>query len=344
MTEALQTLSNSMADVVEQAGAGIVRVSARRRLAATGVIWPHESGPVIVTAHHVVEIDDNIEIGLPDGSTTTATLVGRDPSTDLAVLRLDQNEALGDSAPVQTVEADDLRVGHLVLALGRPDRSAQPEDEEQPAEERRGRGRHGRGRRGRGQQGSASWGGRGRSVQATLGIVSALGDEWRTPGGGEIDSYLQTDVVMYPGFSGGPLVTADGSVAGINTSALVRGVSLTVPTATINRVVNDLMSHGRVSRGYLGIGVQPLRLAEPLQQQAEQEIGLMVMSVESDSPAATAGLVQGDVLIALDGESVQHVDTLQQLLGGNRVGREVSARVVRGGQVQEMNVTIGQQG
>ncbi len=300
MNEALQSISSAMANVVEQGGASIVRVAARRRQAATGIVWPREGGSVIVTAHHVVEREDNIEIGLPDGSTTTATLVGRDPTTDLAVLRAD----LGDLAPVQTVEAGDLRVGHLALALGRP----------------------------------------GRTVQATLGIVSALGTEWRTPGGGTIDRYLQTDVVMYPGFSGGPLVTADGSAAGFNTSSLMRGVSITVPTATINRVVGDLMSHGRVPRGYLGIGVQPVRLAENLQQQAEQETGLMVMSVETDSPAMKAGLVQGDVLIALDGEPVQHVDALQKLLGGERVGRSIPARIARGGQMQEMSVILGQQG
>jgi S1-C subfamily serine protease len=95
---------------------------------------------------------------------------------------------------------------------------------------------------------------------ATLGIVSALGENWRTPAGGKIDRYLQTDVVMYPGFSGGPLVNAGGEVLGLNTSALLRGISITVPGTTLRQVVGALLSHGRVRRGYLGVGAQPVRL------------------------------------------------------------------------------------
>ena len=296
MSEALQNLSNAMAGLVEAAGPSIVRVEARGRVPASGVVW--SSDGIIVTAHHIVERDDNIKIGLADGNTVNATLIGRDPNTDLAVLKA---EASG-LTPAIWVDAKDLRVGHLMLALGRP----------------------------------------GKTVQATLGIVSALGGAWRTPAGGDIDHYLQTDVVMYPGFSGGPLLDASGRVAGINSSALMRGVSMTVPAATVKKAVETILAHGRMPRGYLGVGIQPVRLPDALQPQLSQETGLMLMSVEANSPAAQGGLLQGDVLVTLDGQAVRHVDELQTLLSSDRAGKPIPVRIVRGGQVHDLTVTIGQ--
>ena len=296
MSEALQNLSNAMAALVEAAGPNIVRVEARGRVPASGVVWSSEG--IIVTAHHIVEHDDNIKIGLADGNTVNATLLGRDPNTDLAVLKAEAN---GLTAATW-VDAAELRVGHLMLALGRP----------------------------------------GKTVQATLGIVSALGGAWRTPAGGDIDHYLQTDVVMYPGFSGGPLLDASGRVAGVNSSALMRGVSMTVPAATVKKAVETILAHGRMPRGYLGIGIQPVRLPDALQPQLNQETGLMLMSVEANSPAAQGGLLQGDVLVTLDGQAVHHVDELQVLLSSDRAGKPIPVRIVRGGQVHDLTVTIGQ--
>lgn len=296
MSESLQTLSNAMADLVESTGPSIVRVEGRGRLGASGIVYSADG--VIITAHHVVERDENIKIGLADGNSVNATLIGRDPNTDLAVLKA---ETSGLTAATW-VDAGELRVGHLVLALGRP----------------------------------------GKTVQATLGIVSALGGAWRTPAGGDVDHYLQTDVVMYPGFSGGPLVNAAGHVAGVNSSALMRGVSMAIPTATVKKAVETILAHGRMPRGYLGVGIQPVRLADALQQQLGQETGLMLMSVESDSPAAQGGLLQGDVLVTLDGQAVRHVDELQVLLSTDRVGKSLPARIVRSGQVHDLAVTIGQ--
>ena len=296
MSEVLKSLSAAMAGLVEDAGKSVVRVEGRGRLPASGVVWSADG--VIVTAHHVVERDDNIKVGLPNGETVDAQLVGRDPGADLAVLRA---EAKGLVAATW-VDAGDLRVGNLILALGRP----------------------------------------GHSVQATLGVVSALGGAWRTSAGSEIDRYLQTDVVMYPGFSGGPLVAADGRLGGVNSSALARGVSVTVPSATVKRAVETLLAHGRMPRGYLGIGIQPVRLDAGLQETLNQQTGLMVMSVESDGSAAQAGVLQGDVLVSLDGEPVRQMDDLQALLTGDRVGKKVPVRLVRAGALQEVSVTVGQ--
>jgi S1-C subfamily serine protease len=245
-----------------------------------------------------VRRDDNISVGLPDGRAVSATLVGRDPTTDLAVLRAEAT----DLTPVAWVAPDELRVGHIVLALGRP----------------------------------------GRTIQATLGIVSALGDEWRTPAGGKLDRYLQTDVVMYPGFSGGPLVDAAGQVLGLTTSALLRGVSLTVPAPTVRRVVEALQAHGRMRRGFLGVGAQAVRLPEAVARQVGQETGLLLVSVNPGGPAEKAGLLLGDTIVSLDDHPVRHMDDLLALLSAERVGVTTSVRFVRGGQVQEQSVVIGE--
>ncbi len=296
MTEVLRDLSAALAATVEAAGPAVVRVEARRRLPASGIVWSAEG--VIVTAHHVVRHDENIGVGLHGGRSAPATLVGRDPATDLAVLQAEAE----DLEPAHWAEIDDMRAGHLVLALGRP----------------------------------------GQTVQATLGIVSALGQSWRTPAGGKLDHYLQTDVVMYPGFSGGPLVGASGQVLGLNTSALLRGTSLAVPTSTVSRVVETLLAHGRMRRGYLGIGIQPVHLPSALAQEVGQETGLLLMQVKPGGPADEAGLLMGDTLVTLDGQPVPHHDALLALLAGDRVGTSVPVRVVRAGQIHDLQVVIGQ--
>ena len=295
MASVVEGISNELAGMVEAAGPAIVRVEGRRRLPASGIVWSDDG--IVVTAHHVVERDDRIGVGLADGNKVDAELVGRDPTTDLAVLRVEGAQP----SSAKSAQVDDLSVGHLVLALGRP----------------------------------------GRTVQATLGIVSALGTSWRTAAGGTIDRYLQTDVVMYPGFSGGPLVDADGKVLGLNTSAL-RGVSLTIPSLTVDRVVESILSHGSVQRGYLGVGVQPVNLPEALAEELGQETGLILISVEPGSPAEAGGLMLGDTLLSVHGEPVRRLDDLLSLLSGELVGEEVLIRILRGGESGEQKVTVGE--
>ena len=178
---------------------------------------------------------------------------------------------------------------------------------------------------------------------ATFGVLSALGGSWRTPAGGQLDRYVQTDVVMYPGFSGGPLVDSGGQFIGLNTSGLLRGISMTLPATNLRQVTETLLAHGRVRRGYLGVGVQPVRLPPALAQPAGQETGLLLVSVEEGSPAERGGLLLGDTIVALDGQPTRHMDDLVGLLGGDRVGKAVQVRVVRGGQMHDAQVTVGEQ-
>jgi len=298
MAEVLASLSEALADVVESVGKSVVRVEGRRRQSASGIVWSADG--MIITANHVVTRDENVQLGLPNGETVSANVVGRDPSTDIAMLRVDQS---GLTAATWA-GSEDYRVGNLVLALGRP----------------------------------------GKTMQATLGVISALGGNWNTAGGGAVDRYLQTDVVMYPGFSGGPLASATGKIVGLNSSALLRGASVTLPYSTLANTAEALMKYGHIRRGYLGIGAQPARLPENMVETLGQEVGLLIASVESDSPASKAGLMLGDTLVKLDGESVRHIEELMSLLNGERIDKKVPATIVRGGEVREVSIVIGARG
>ncbi len=296
MFERLKALSEELAALVQTAGESVVRVSARPHFGASGIVWSADG--VIVTADHVIEREDRVEVGLPDGRTVGARVVGRDPSTDTAVVRA---EASGLN-PARPAKLEDLRVGHIVLAVARP----------------------------------------GRELQATLGIVSAVGGPWRTMAGGQLDTYLQTDVAMHPGFSGGALVAADGLVIGLNTSGLARGISVAVPITTLGRVVEALLAHGRVRRAYLGIASQPVRLPDPVRERVGRSMGLVILSVEAGSPADRAGLTVGDVIIAVGDQPVSRPDELLAQLTADRIGRPLPIRVLRGGQPVEIVVTPGE--
>jgi len=328
----LLEMSNALADVVEQAAQSIVRVEARRRLPATGFAW---SNDLIVTAHHVLERKEGIVIGLPDGRTVEASLVGRDQSTDVAILRA--NHGL---APLPLADTP-LRVGNLVLAVGRPGKHVQTSlgivgaigfnimDEDAfpqmpPQEEREGRGERGR----RGEM-------RRRWMENQRAMFAALSGMLK-------EGAVQTDVVMYPGFSGGALIDAGGFVRGMMTSGISADGSFTVSVKTIQRVAESISTHGKVRRGFLGVGAQPVQLQAAVAQQLQQDTGLLLVSVEAGSPAEQGGLYIGDVIVALDGQPTRYLDELLALLNGERVGKTVSVSVLRGGTVSTVNVTIGE--
>ena len=299
MTIALSQISEDLANIVKNLSPALVRVEARRRLPATGVIWSTDG--LILTAHHVVTRQEGMQVGFADGRTVEAKLVGRDPSTDLALLQVDEQGLT--PAPFGDVDGGDLNVGQLVIALGRP----------------------------------------GRTTHAALGMISALGDPWRTAAGGRIDRYLQIDIVMYPGFSGGPLVNAAGQVVGLNTSALLRNMNMAIPVATLDRVAAMLRAHGRVRRGFLGVSTQPVRLPAPIAEQLNQETGLLLTAVEPGSPAEAAGLLLGDTLLSLDDASMRRHDDLVAFMAADRIGQTVSAQLLRGGQMQDLPVVVGEQ-
>jgi S1-C subfamily serine protease len=255
---------------------------------------------IIVAAHHTIQRDDDITISLADGTTVAATLVGRDATTDLAVLKVDSAKV-----PVASfADASGVRVGALVLALGRP----------------------------------------GTAITASLGLVSAVGGEWRTWHGGKIDRFVRLDVSIYDGFSGGPLIDAGGRVLGLNTSGLSRGAALAIPVETVNRVVDQLLKSGRIARGYLGLGMQPVRLPAALVERLAMpnDVGLMVVSAEPDGPGDRAGVLIGDVLIAVGDTAVSDPSELLEFLGGDQVGKSVTAKFIRAGEPMSISITVGE--
>ena len=178
----------------------------------------------------------------------------------------------------------------------------------------------------------------GRTVRSNLGVVSALADEWRAPGGGKIERYVQTDVSVEPGFSGGPLVDASGRVIGLNSAGLLRSTAMTLAAVTIERVVNALLSPNGLQRGFLGVSTATARLPRALAESAGQRAGLALLGLQPGGPAEQAGFVIGDVLLGLDGEALESVGDLQAVLE-ERAARAVPARVLRGGVELTLTVT-----
>ncbi|MBV9582596.1 MAG: serine protease [Chloroflexi bacterium] len=293
----LASLSNQLADAVQSAGAWTVRVQARRGPAASGIVLAPD---LVLTADHVVDPsrEDSIRLGLPDGSDVGASVVGRDPATDIAILR----PASGSLTPA-TAATDEPRTGALALVVGRP--GSQP--------------------------------------HASLGLITGTAGPTRTRRGGMLERFIMVDAVLYPGFSGGPLVDADGNVLGMITSGLgFGGPAVALPWSLVTQVAETLKTHGKVARGYLGIGSQPVTLSPQAKELAGgQERGLLVIQVAEGGPAATAGVLQGDILVKLDGSVIGNADDLQGLLSPNRVGTSVTASVVRGGELRDVSLTVG---
>jgi S1-C subfamily serine protease len=181
-------------------------------------------------------------------------------------------------------------------------------------------------------------------IEASLGTVSAIGGPIRTGRGGMLERYLRTDSISYPGFSGGPLVAADGTVLGLNTSGLANGAVVTVPADIAWQLADTLVQHGRIKHGYLGIRSQTVDIPEASQKalKREQATGLLIVGVENGSPADKGGLIVGDILVGVAGEPVLHHDELFTRLNGEVVGKSAPIDLIRGGQPQTLSVVIGE--
>jgi S1-C subfamily serine protease len=282
----LAAFSDHAARLVAAIAAATVSVKAGRRARSSGIHW--RSG-VIVTAEEILDADDDIKVTLPDGREVPATLAGRDPSTDVAVLRFQP-----DGLPVApTADSAALRAGHVVLAVG-------------------------------------SHGG---APVASLGIVAHVGGAWHSQRGGTIDALLRLDLRLAAGGEGGALVDTHGRVLGMAVSG-PRGRVLAIPTATIDRAVDQLLAKGYVARGYLGAGLQPLRSA--------QQRGILVVGVDPQGPAARAGLLVGDIVTAWNAAPITRVREVIHRLGPDSVGQPVDLALTRGGAAAALRVVIGE--
>lgn len=181
-------------------------------------------------------------------------------------------------------------------------------------------------------------------VAASLGVISALGGPWRTWQGGRVDRLIRPDVNIYPGFSGGPLIDAKGGVIGMNTAGLSRRTALTLPVATIEKVMAQLLNRGKVTRGYLGVGMQQVRLPDALREQLKIDgsDAVIVLSVEPGGPAERAGVYIGDVIISLDDHRIEDVHDVLAFLSDDAAGRTVRAKIVRAGGAAEIAIAVGE--
>jgi len=181
-------------------------------------------------------------------------------------------------------------------------------------------------------------------IEASLGTVSAIGGPIRTGQGGVLERYIRSDSISYPGFSGGPLVAADGTVLGLNTSGLANGAAITIPADIAWKIAEALVKHGRIKRGYLGVRSQTVEIPDASQKRLkrEQATGLLVVSIENGSPASHAGLIVGDILVAVASAPVLHHDELFARLNGDVAGKSTPVEILRGGQPQTLNILIGE--
>ena len=294
----LETISSEFASVAEKAGASVVAVHARRWMPASGIEW--KKG-VIVTVHHGVQRDEDIKVLFDDNRAVPAKLIGRDPSTDLAVLSVKE----GSSGVPQLGDSTRLKLGHLVLALGRT---------------RRG------------------------DLVASSGIIGGSSGGWRNQRGGHLDQHIRLDLALYPGFSGGPLLNTRGEVVGINTRGLAHGRAVTVPVATVDRVVEELLEKGHIARPYLGIAMQGVDVPESMGSRlpAETRVGLLVTHVETGGPAEKAGVLLGDVLFEVNGEMVEHLGAIQDALATAKIGEVLPIRLIRAGEIKPVSIILGE--
>ncbi|HYA30854.1 MAG TPA: trypsin-like peptidase domain-containing protein [Acidobacteriota bacterium] len=270
-----------------------------RELRGSGSGFVFTPDGLILTNSHVVHNATKLDVTLSDSRRFSASLVGDDPSSDLAVIRILATglvaTPLGDS--------EKIRVGQLAVAIGNP---------------------------------------YGFQYSVTAGVISALGRSLRSASGRLIDNVIQTDAALNPGNSGGPLVNSIGEVIGVNTAVILpaQGICFAVAINTAKIVAGQLIKHGRIRRAYLGLGGQTVEIPRAMvrAQQLQQETGVLVISVEQNGPAEQAALIEGDVIVSLDGISVRSVDALHRLLTETRIGSTCQITLLRGSQKQLLTV------
>jgi S1-C subfamily serine protease len=293
----LTDFSNDLATAVQKGGAGTVLVDARRRYPASGIVY---AADLILTADHVVTREENLTVVSEDGKPQPVKIAGRDPGSDLALLRLSEKVF----TPAAGAQAEP-KVGQLVIALGRPANAG---------------------------------------IQASWGIITAIGGPARTGRGGLLDQYIQSETTSYPGFSGGPLVNSAGEILGLNTSGLAHGTALTIPIKSAWTIADSLAKYGTVKRGYIGVRTQSVDLSESVQNvlKNDQRHGLLVLWLEDKGPADQGGVFVGDILVAVGGHAVGDPDDLYSALSSETVGKPTPVEILRGGKHETLKVTIGE--
>ncbi len=310
---ALDAYSRAIVGAAEKISPSVVGVrvflGARQRRPGSAPDAPGQNGSgsgfvlapdgYVLTNSHVVHHAGRIEVSLPEGAAHAAELVGDDPDTDIAVVRINAP----DLVPVELGDSRRVRVGQLVIAAGNP---------------------------------------YGFNATVTAGVVSALGRSLRAPTGRLIDNVIQTDAALNPGNSGGPLVNTKGEVIGVNTAMIMpaQGLCFAIAINTAKFVAGKLITEGRVRRSYVGVAAQtiPLQRRTVRYHEIAASSGVLVMSVERGGPADRAGLVEGDIIVAFDGEAIPDIDALHRLLSSEKIRVRSTITVLRRGRKVDLDI------
>jgi S1-C subfamily serine protease len=297
--ELLDAYSSAVVRVVEEVSPSVVQVRVRgvrqghvAQGAGSGSILSPDG--LILTNNHVVEGAGAIELATIDARHFPARILGRDPDTDIAVLRAETSDRL---PAARLGNSKLIKAGQIAIAIGNP---------------------------------------LGFESTVTAGIVSAVGRSLRAQNGRLIGDVIQTDAALNPGNSGGPLVNSRAEVIGVNTAVIMgaQGICFSVASNTAQHVITQILQHGRVRRARLGVAGDQVSLPQRLRVQLGlgQQAGVRVVEVQSGSPAQTAGLEPGDVIVSLDQETVTGIDDIARVLDGGKIGKRVSVRILRDAQ------------
>jgi serine protease Do len=298
MSTELVELSNALAESTDHAAASAVAVHTETRGSSSGVIW---RPGIVVTAEHALRRDEEIQLTLPDVRVVAATLAGRDPSTDVAVLKC----AEAATAIREFGDVTSLKPGSLALVVGRT-RASGP--------------------------------------VAGLAVVSLVAAERHTWAGASLTPYVRLDIGLQPTAAGGVVVDAHGRAIGIATPRFARFGAIAIPAPTVNRVVDILLEKGRIPRGYLGVGLQSVRLPDTLRQslQRNEKGAAIVLDVEPHGPANSAGIVIGDILVSLAGRPVTRLEDIHSQLNAEVIAKPLNLKFIRGGAIQETSIVVGE--
>jgi S1-C subfamily serine protease len=308
--ELLDAYSRAVIHAVERVAPAVVNIDVRkdageRRSPAregSGSGFIFATDGLVLTNSHVVDGASHIDVTLPDGRECQADLIGQDRDTDVAIVRI----TASDLTAVDFGDSQALRPGQLVVAIGNP---------------------------------------YGFQHTVTAGVVSALGRSLRARTGRLIEHVIQTDAALNPGNSGGPLVTSAGAVIGVNTAIIAggQGLSFAVPIRTVLTILPALLRNGHVRRGYLGVAGQDVPLLRRVTRfhHLSQASGVLVISLEADGPARTAGLRDGDIIVSLDDHAVTSLDDLHRLLTEERIGARATLGILRGAERIDLRMIIG---
>jgi S1-C subfamily serine protease len=298
MSKELIELSNELAQATDRAASSVVAVHTERRGSSSGIVW--RSG-VIVTSEHALRRDEEIQVTLPNGRVVSASLAGRDPSTDIAVLKC----AEASNAAPEFGDAATLKPGSLTLVVGRT-RASGP--------------------------------------VAALGVVSLVAADRRTWTGASIVPYIRLDVGLQPTAVGGAVIDAHGRTVGMATPRFARFGATAVPASSINKITDTLLQKGRIPRGYLGVGLQPVRLPDALRDKLKwnEKTAAIVMDVHPGGSADKAGIVIGDILISMAGQPVTDLEDVQSHLAGEAIGKTLPLKFVRGGAIQAGSIVVAE--